>query len=108
MVSPPNIAGRLAIPAAAEQNLYTVPAARAFSFEGAIFANRSAGASSFRLSISPNGAATADADYLYYDFPLTANNTLTVNLDATLQSGSVIRVYSATGNVSVTLFGKNI
>lgn len=102
----PNILQKLDIPVAAETVLYTVPSSRSLTIQGFIFCNRSAGPSSFRLSFSRAGAATTAKDYLYYDLPMLANDTLTVNLDCVLLPTDVVRVYSATGNVSVTLFAE--
>lgn len=101
----PNLLASLDIPAAAEQDLYTVPGSQSLTVQGFEFCNRNAGANSFRLSISLAGAATAAADYLYYDLPMTANNSFLVELDTVLPAAAVIRVYSVTGNVTVNLFG---
>ena len=60
--------------------LYTVPNLAQTTISTLVVANRTAAEISFRVSVSPAGAATTDADYLFYDTPLASNSTLTATL----------------------------
>lgn len=99
------VIAQLAIPAAAETVLYTVQDDQKCNVQGFTFCNRSVGTDYFRLSISKLGAPTATRDYVYYNLPLTGNNTFLSELDVTIDNTDVIRVYCTNGNISVTLYG---
>lgn len=98
------ILGQSAPAATTETVLYTVPALTAAVISTICICNRGA-AASFRLSVSAAGAATEDKDYLYYDFPLAANDSIPVVRGLTLGAGAVIRVYTSTNTVSFSIFG---
>ncbi len=87
-----------------EQDIYQVPPGnRTFIAELAV-CNR-AGATSFRFSISRFGSATATKDYLYFNLPISANDTFTSEIGVTLSAGDTIRVFSGSGTLTFTLFG---
>lgn len=101
----PNLVAKV-VATPVEQDLYTVLPTGSFTIQGVIFTNLSANTSTFRFAIVPNASTpTANQDYLYYDLPLNGNDVLIVNLDCTIKPNRVLRVYSATGNVAVNLFG---
>jgi hypothetical protein len=81
---------------------YTVPAAKRATVE-VVICNRST-ATTIRLQHAIAGAASADAQYLLYDFALDANESkATTNF--TLNATDVVRVYSASGNVTFNING---
>lgn len=88
-------------------DLYTVPAATEAICRGVIVANRSATATSFRVSVAANGAADSNEQYIAYDVPIAGNEvkeTFPVALDAT----DKIRVYATLATLSFTAMGVEI
>lgn len=85
--------------------LYTVPNLSQTTISSLVVANRTDGALTFRVSVSPAGAATITDDYLFYDVPLDGNSTLTATLGITLAQADVVRTYSSATGVSFNLFG---
>jgi hypothetical protein len=90
--------------AAIETVLFFVPVSnRAFIHQLSV-CNRGS-AATFRFSISKAGAATSVSDYLYYDLPISKNDTFASDIEVTLSVNDTIRVYASTGNLTFTLFG---
>ena len=89
----------------AATDLYTVPSLTQTTVSTLVVSNRSPAEKSFRVSVSPAGAATVVADYLFYDVPLAANSTLTATLGITLTETDVVRTYSSATGMSFNLFG---
>ena len=81
---------------------YTVPAAKHATIE-VVACNRAAD-TVVRVQHAVGGAASADAQYWLYDYPLQANDTQ-VTARLTLAAGDVIRVYSGSGSVSFNING---
>ncbi len=103
----PAIIAQLAIPTGGTESvLLAVSGNMKARVQGLTFCNTAASPASFRLSFSKLGAPTALKDYVYYDLPMTSNNTFLSELDFTMDGTDVLRVYSGTGHVSVTLYGK--
>lgn len=99
------ILSQLAPAAAIETTLFSVPRDGNALIQELVVCNRLASTASFRVSISPRGAATAVAHYIYFDMPVSGNDTFAAELELTLSSFDVIRVYSSSGSLSFTLFG---
>lgn len=81
---------------------YTVPAAKRATVE-VVICNRS-GATTVRLQHAIAGAASANGQYLLYDYALGANEAK-VTAQMTLAATDVVRVYSASGNVTFNVNG---
>lgn len=81
---------------------YTAPAARRAELE-VVICNRS-GATTIRLQHAIAGAASANGQYLLYDYALGANEAK-VTARMTVAATDVIRVYSASGNVTFNVNG---
>ncbi len=89
--------------AATLTDLYTV----VNNFEGRIIvANRSATATSFRLSRAPNGEANDDSHYFAYDTPI-AGNDIYLTGELTADATDVFRVYATLATLTFTLHGQN-
>ena len=88
--------------ASTEQTLYTAPALKNVKIKVTI-ANRGA-ATTFRVSISPDGGATGNEDYVAYDKTLPANESLT-STTFTVNAADVIRVMSGTTDVTFIAYG---
>ena len=87
-------------PGAVLTALYTVPASRRAT--GWIRAtNIAAAGKTFRIAISPAGAAISNEHYLAYDMALAANDSETIT-GIQLKATDVLRVYGSDANVVFT------
>lgn len=84
---------------------YTVPAATSAVVSTVTVANRSAVATSFRLSVAVAGAADNNIQYLAYDVAINGNETQTFTLGLTLATTDVLRVYATLATLSFNIFG---
>lgn len=100
--------GQVAPLATTETVLYTVPANTQAISSSFTVCNRGAAATTFRMSHSVGGGATANKDYRYYDLAIPANDTFIATIGMTLSAGDVVRVYAGTANLSFNLDGKEI
>ena len=90
--------------AATLTTLYTVPSATTAVVSSVVVCNRSSTATTFRIAIRPLGAAIADAQYLYYDFPIAGNDTFIATIGITLVATDVVSVYNTLATCSFNLF----
>jgi hypothetical protein len=102
------ILGQSSPSATTETTLYTVPAATSTVCSSISICNRGGTQTTFRVSISPAGAAIANKDYLYYDVTLAGNDTFIATIGVTLATTDKIRVYSGNANLSFQIFGTEI
>jgi len=87
---------------------YTVPAATQTVISTITVANRSATATSFRISIAKAGAVDSNEQYLYYDIPIAGNDTFAATLGISLATTDVVRVYATLATLSFNLTGIEI
>jgi len=87
---------------------YTVPAATSAVVSSIIVANRSATATTFRISLAAAGAANNDKQYLYYDTPIGGNDTFVATIGVTLATTDVLRVYATLATCSFTVTGVEV
>jgi hypothetical protein len=87
---------------------YTVPASTQAIISTINIANRSATATSFRVSIAVAAAADTTAQYLYYDVVIAGNDTFQTTAGFTLGAGDVIRVYATLATLSFNISGVEI
>lgn len=102
------IIGQAAPSATTETDLYTVPASTQAILSSIVVANRAATSATYRISVSPAGAATATKDYLIYDANMGANSTTALTLGITLGATDKVRVYSSTADLSFNAFGSEL
>jgi hypothetical protein len=88
--------------ASTETDLYTAPALKNVKIKITI-ANRGA-AATFRVSISPDGGATGAEDYVAYDKPISANESLT-STTFIVNAADVVRVMASTADVTFMVYG---
>lgn len=98
------ILGQAAPGVTTETALYTVPGGKQATVSSLTICNRGADAT-FRISCSAGGGATANKDYVYYNLPLSANDTFIATVGGTLAATDVIRVYADSADLSFTAFG---
>lgn len=99
------VLGQQAPNATTETDLYTVPASTQALGSSILVCNRGGSATTFRISVSVGGGATANKDYLYYGTQVPANNTYKATLGMSLGAADKVRIYAGNGNLSFTLFG---
>lgn len=102
------ILGQVAPSATTESDLYTVPAATETVLSSLVVANRGTSSGTFRVSVSVNGAATTNKDYLIYDANLTPNTTQAFTLGITMDATDKVRVYASSGDFSFNAFGSEL
>ena len=102
------ILGQSAPAATTEVDLYTVPAATDAVVSTVTVCNRGTASGTFRIYVSPAGAATADANYLVYDASLDAKGFIAFTLGITLDATDELRVYASTADFSFNAFGTEL
>lgn len=96
------ILGQAALAATTLTDVYTVPGATEAVCQIDV-CNRGA-ATTFRLALAIAGAADATKQYIAYDAPLAANDSVPF-YGICLGAADVVRAYAASANVSVTVNG---
>ena len=89
-------------------DLYTVPALTQAVISSVVVCNRGATSTTFRISLAPAGAADATSQYLYYDVPITKNNTFIATIGITLATTDKVRIYAGAAQLTFTLLGTKI
>lgn len=97
------------IPGAASlTTLYTVPASTQSVVSSIIVCNQSATPTSFRLSIAVAALADTPKQYIAYDVPIGAFETIPFVVGVTLATTDLIRCYATLATVSFNVFGEEI
>lgn len=99
------ILGQAAPAATTLTDLYTVPAATQTVASSVVVCNRGNTATTFRVALAVAGASDAPEQYLYYDVPISKNNTFVATIGIALQETDKVRVYAGNANVSFNLVG---
>ena len=86
-------------------DIYTVPSLTSTTISTITVCNRSATATTFRLSIAGAGAADALNQYMYYDQFIDGNSTYAITVGITLGATDKIRAYSGAATLSFNIFG---
>lgn len=102
------VLGQLEPSATTETTLYTVPASTEAVCSTLSVCNKAATAGSFRVRIKINNAADDDKQFVMYDAPIAAKDTLLLTFGATLGAGDVVVVYGSSADLSFQLFGSEI
>lgn len=98
------VLGQEAPSATTETDLYEVPAGKDATITGVLVANRGTASTTYRISISVGGGATANKDYTHYDVAIPGNDTYQGPPDM-LAAGDIVRVYAGNGNLSFKVSG---
>jgi hypothetical protein len=102
------VLGQSAPAATTETTLYTVPALTMTVVSTLVVANRSASDATFRITIAPNGAATANSQYIAYDLSCGGNGLNAFTFGLTMDAADVVRVYASSADLSFSIFGSEI
>lgn len=104
------VLGQLAPSATTETTLYTVPSSPSTQAVCSTLAvcNRDTTAGTFRVRIKINNAADDNKQYVCYDAPIAAKDSLLLTFGASLGAGDVVRVYASSANMTFQLFGSEI
>ena len=86
-------------------DIYTVPSLTSTTISTITICNRSATATTFRISVAAAGATDAANQYLYYDQLIDGNCTFAATLGITLATTDKIRVYAGAATLSFNIFG---
>jgi hypothetical protein len=84
--------------------LYDCPVQTMAEVDSVLVCNRGA-AATFRIAVSLSGAAVANEQYHYYDFPIDANDTFLAAVGIVLRPGDILRVYASSANLSFNAHG---
>ena len=87
---------------------YTAPSLTTAIVRSILVANRSATPTSFRVSIAVAGATDDNKQYTHYDVPISGNETMALEIAATLGAADVVRVYATLATLSFNLFGLEV
>jgi hypothetical protein len=92
--------------AATLTDTYTVPGATQAVCSSIIATNQSATPTAIRVSVAVAGAADTAKQYIAYDVPIGANETVTIVVGVSLGAADVIRCYCTLATVSFNVFGQ--
>lgn len=102
------VLGQSAPGATTETTIYTVPASTQVVISSVVVTNRGATATTFRISVRPNGATLANQHYIAFDAPIAANDSVGLSFGITVDAADVVSVYGGNANLSFNLFGTEI
>lgn len=102
------ILGQQAPSAATSTTLYTGPSSTKTVVSVVTVCNRSTTPTSFRLSVDDAAGGDSNADYLYFDCPIGANETLEVAKGIVLEATDLLRCYNTLATVTFCAFGVKI
>ena len=102
------ILGQIADASANDVALYLVPASTEAIVSTIVVANREAAADTFRIATKTDNSTVANTDYIAYDTTIGANDSITLTLGVTLQTGAEISVGASDANVTFQAYGTEI
>ncbi len=98
------ILGQAAPAATTLTDIYTVPATTVASLR-VIITNRGINDASFRVAVSPNGAAIVDRHFIAFDKLMAANDAGST-IAFVVSSGDIVRVFAENADFSFTATGE--
>lgn len=91
-----------------DTSLYTVPASTSTVCSTLVICNQAATGATFRIAIRQNGAALTASQYVSYDSPINANDSITLTIGMSLGVGDIVSVRANSATVSFNLFGSEL
>ena len=88
--------------------LYTVPASTSTVISTIMICNQAATAATYRIAVSPAGAAIANQHYIVYGATVAGSDATALTLGLTLATTDVVRVFASTATLSFSAFGSEI
>jgi hypothetical protein len=88
--------------------LYTVGASTSAVVSTIMICNQASTAATYRIAVSPAGAAIDPKHYIVYGATVAASDSTALTLGITLATTDVIRVYASTATLSFSAFGSEI
>ena len=88
--------------------LYTVPSATSTVLSTLTVCNQASTAGTFRIAVRPAGASLTASQYIAYDTPIAANDTIALTLGITLATTDVVTIYASSATMSFSAFGSEI
>jgi hypothetical protein len=88
--------------------LYTVPSSTSTVLSTLTVCNQASTAATFRIAVRPAGASLTTSQYIAYDTPIAANDTIALTLGITLATTDVVTIYASSANMSFSAFGSEI
>jgi hypothetical protein len=85
--------------------LYTTPALTSAVVSSLVMCNKGTVADAVRAAVRVGGASIEDKQYLFYDQPLGAKESLTVTIGISIDAADVVSVYSTQGTTAFNLYG---
>jgi hypothetical protein len=89
-------------------SLYTVPAGNSAVVSTLAVCNTSQSNVTFRAMIRPGGNTISTQQYIAFEVPIPALDSIPLTLGMTLDATDVVTVFSNQGNVTFNLFGSEI
>ena len=102
------VLGQVAPGVATLTDLYTVPALTSTTVSTLVVANRSATATTFRISVAVANAADDVKQYIFFDQLIDGGSSFTATMGVTLAATDRIRVYATLATLSFSAFGVEI
>ncbi len=99
------VLGQAAPAANTDTTLYTAPAGSNVVTSTLTICNRGTATAAFRVAVRPNGAALANAHYIFYDATVAPQATVSITIGMTLDAADVVTVRASTADLSFNLFG---
>jgi hypothetical protein len=108
MASDYKVLGQSKPSAATSTTLYTVPSSTQTVVSSLWACNQDDTPTTIRVNIDPGGGGDAAEQYLAYDMPIGAFESICVVAGLTLDTTDLVRVYCTLATVSFNLFGEEI
>jgi hypothetical protein len=88
--------------------LYTVPSSTSTVLSTLTVCNQASTAGTFRIAVRPAAASLTASQYIAYDTPIAANDTIALTLGITLATTDVVTIYASSASMSFSAFGSEI
>ena len=102
------ILGQSAPSATTATDVYTVGASTEAIVSTITVCERGGAAATFRIAALVGGGTVATTDYICYDHPIAANETIVLTLGIGLATTDQIEVYASSANLTFQVFGMEI
>jgi hypothetical protein len=102
------ILGQVADASLNDVELYLVPAATEAIVSTIVVCNRDSSAKTFKIATKDDNSAVSNEDYVAYDTTINGNDTITLTLGVTLETGAEISVGASDANVTFQAYGTEI